>query len=152
MVSQLIKKNISESVRDITSFGSPIILIILSSLIIGINFILFKIILGLIAIEILGSAIKFFYSKERPHKEAHSNFLEKIDARSFPSLHVARSSFIFLTLFFLLNALYIKILLIILMFLVGTSRIILKKHDLQDVLGGIIMGIGISILWKIFII
>jgi membrane-associated phospholipid phosphatase len=152
MVKAFIKKIFSETVRDITSFGNPFILLILSVLIIGPNLIFFKIILGLISLEIFCTIIKIFYHKERPNKESYTNLLERINAGSFPSVHAARSTFIFLILFFLTSTYFIKVLLIIMIFLVGISRIIIKKHYLFDVIIGSIIGIIFSILWGLYII
>jgi membrane-associated phospholipid phosphatase len=152
MVKAFIKKIFSETVRDITAFGNPFVLSIILALIIGINLIFFKIILGLISVEVFCTIIKFFYHKERPNKETYNNLLERINAESFPSLHTARSTFVFLMLFFLTSIYSIKILLIIMIFLVGISRIIMKKHYLFDVIVGAIIGIIFSVLWGLFII
>lgn len=146
------KKILNEIVRDLTSFGNPIILIIISAILLGFGLNLIIIILGLIIVEIICSIIKLIYKKERPNKEEHSNILEKINSRSFPSLHAARSSFVFLTLFFLSNSNISKTMFIAMILLIGLTRILLKKHYLIDVIvgyaiGGIIFLITRTTLW-----
>ncbi len=146
------KKIFIEGVRDFTSFGNPLILTIFAMFILGINLILVKIILGLIIIEFICSLIKVFYYKSRPIKKDYKNIIEKINAGSFPSIHTARSSFVFLSLFLITPSYLAKSLFFMIILLVAGTRIILKKHYLIDVLFGLIIGIIFSIIWRIFII
>src|SRR3989344_9480006 len=117
-----------EVIRDFTSFGNPFILFLLSYLFLGANKYLILILFGLIIIEILCNLIKLIYHKERPKKVIYTNFLEKITAGSFPSIHVTRSSFVFLTLFLLSTTFLQKILFSVLLVVIGLSRVLLKKH------------------------
>jgi undecaprenyl-diphosphatase len=152
MLKRYIKKVFLETVRDLTSLGNPLILIILSIFVLGINLTLFKIILGLIATEIFCTLIKILHYKNRPVKEKYKNIMEKINAGSFPSLHAARISFAFLTLFFIIPVYSIKIIALLMIVFIGVSRIILKKHYLSDVITGLLIGIIFSIIWMKFII
>ncbi len=103
------------------------------------SFVLFT---GLFLIYFLTFVIRIFYFKNRPKKVRYSNFLEKIDASSFPSVHAARATFLFLFfLTYFIKSLLITFLLLSLCFLVYYSRIFLKKHDYIDVLAGILLGI-----------
>ena len=145
-MKEYVKKNFIETVRDFTAFGNPLILFILSTLVLGLDKNLIYILIGLIFIELVSRGIRIFYYKDRPRKEAHNNFLEKLDASSFPSIHSARSSFVFLVLYSLTN--YPANLLFILLFLiVGFTRIMLKKHYLIDVLFGFIIGGITYLIW-----
>jgi membrane-associated phospholipid phosphatase len=104
--------------------------------------------LALILIYFITFIIRLFYFKQRPNKANYRNFLEKIDASSFPSIHAARSTFIFIFLVFFYSKIYYLIPLYTLLFLgVLFSRIYLKKHDYIDLFGGIIMGILLSLLY-----
>jgi len=152
MLKRYTKKIFSETIRDLTSFGNPLILVILAVLILGGNLILGKIILGLVAIELFCTLIKILYHKNRPVNEAYTNMMERINASSFPSLHTARSSFVFLILFFIIPVYPIKIISITMIILIGTSRILLKKHYLSDVIVGLLIGIIFSFIWMEFII
>jgi len=138
-MKEYVKKNFIETVRDFTAFGNPLILFILSALVLGLDKNLFYILIGLIIIELVSRGIRIFYYMDRSRKEAHNNFLEKLDASSFPSIHSARSSFVFLVLYSLTN--YPANLLFILLFLiVGFTRVLLKKYYIIDVLSGFIIG------------
>jgi membrane-associated phospholipid phosphatase len=141
------KKISLETFRDISAFGNPFILIIIILVILGINELFWKIIFGLIILEIFCSILKIVFYKDRPKKEKYTNLLEKIDSGSFPSLHTARSSFIFLILLFLPSTNIIKTLSIFLIISIGLSRIILKKHHLSDVLIGFLIGLIFSLIW-----
>jgi len=106
-----------------------------------------QLILGLLFIYLLTIVIRIFYFKPRPKKVHYNNLIEKIDASSFPSVHAARITFIslFILINFLPNLFFTSIILF-LNLLVFYSRIYLLKHDLKDIIGGILLGIGISII------
>ena len=110
-----LKGNVHETIRDITSFGSPVVLIIILFLFFGFTSNSLILLTGFIVVEIFCSLIKFFFYKDRPIKKDHQNILEKVDAGSFPSIHSARSSYIFTTIFFLSPYSFIKILAIIIL-------------------------------------
>jgi len=99
-------------------------------------------IFALIIIYSLTFVIRLFYFKQRPEKIKYSNFIEKIDASSFPSVHAARITFLalFFMFSFTMNYLYIPVILVIWFFTIY-SRYYLKKHDTTDLITGIILGI-----------
>ena len=106
-----------------------------------------KLFLGLLSVYLLTFIIRIFYFKPRPEKVSYNNFLEKIDASSFPSVHAARTTFLFIFLLvFLPSSLIYIILTLILWLLVLYSRIHLKKHDIIDLIGGILTGILSSLI------
>ena len=146
LFEKYIKKQFFEEIRNFTSFGDPLILLLIAAIVTGFSSNLLQIIAGLIIIELICSIIKLIYYKDRPNKEGHSNFLEKIDAGSFPSIHTARSSFVFLVLFMLAVS-YVKWIFIALLLIVGLTRILLNKHYYFDVIVGYIIGILTFALW-----
>ena len=95
-------------------------------------------------------AIRAFYFKPRPEPMKHHNFIQKINASSFPSWHASRT--VFMTLLF--YSFFPKgILLLILSFLtilVFYSRIYLKKHDWNDITGGVFVGIVTFAMMKLW--
>lgn len=149
MIKNHLKKTFSEFIRDVTSLGDPFILVLISALLLGFTTSLLKIIIGLIIIELVCSLVKIIYHKERPLKQDFSNILEKIEAGSFPSIHSARSSFVFLFLFLISSSIWIKIISILAILLVGFSRIVLKKHYLFDIISGYVIGVSLSIILKL---
>jgi len=140
MFERYAKKTFLDIVRDFTSFGNQLILLIVAFLVVGLGSMFWKLVIGLIVLEIVGSIIKLVHFKVRPRKEVYANMAEKIDAGSFPSLHTARSTFVFLTLFALTQDYILKCLLIVLIVVVAFTRIKLKKHYLIDVIVGFLLG------------
>lgn len=102
----------------------------------------FKLSFGFILLYTIVIIIRYLYFKERPKKYNYSNAVEKIDASSFPSLHVTRMTFVSAILMSYLNDFFYSIIISIFIAAVGYSRIYLKKHDLMDVLSGIIVGLA----------
>ncbi|MDA1197019.1 MAG: phosphatase PAP2 family protein [Nanoarchaeota archaeon] len=136
---RVIKKVKDEITRDLTSFGSlpinalllPLFAIVPRTLMLGI--------LGLLAVDITSLIIKAIWFKDRPNKEPHENFYERILSSSFPSVHTARSTFTALFLFST-TTLWLGWIFILLPVAVGITRIQLKKHFWKDVFGGYILG------------
>ncbi len=100
-----------------------------------------KLLFGAAASYLIAGIIRIVYFKDRPNKESHSNFIERIDASSFPSIHAFRVSYILIVFSHAFQNLTATILIFTSAFLVCVSRIYLRKHDYVDVLGGIVLGI-----------
>ena len=105
---------------------------------------------GLVACYAITSGIRLVFFRERPDKTKYSNWLEKIDAASLPSLHSMRSIFLALMIgtFFQMTSVYV--LMICLALLTGVSRISTKRHYLSDVLAGYVIGILLYYLALLF--
>jgi membrane-associated phospholipid phosphatase len=138
---------------EITNLGGFIVssFFAFSFLVFGTLYQFLQVCLALFSIYFLTFVIRLFYFKDRPKKMHHKNFLEKIDASAFPSIHAARAIFmlIFLTYYLPFNILFFTASSVA-AFLVVFSRIYLGKHDIYDVIGGIILGL-LSSLWVIII-
>ncbi|MAG02056.1 hypothetical protein CMI42_01860 [Candidatus Pacearchaeota archaeon] len=103
---------------------------------------------GMILIYLVAVSIRLFYFKERPKKLRYGNFIEKIDAGSFPSIHAARAVFLFLFLTGLVFAdRMVMIFLFLVMLLIIYSRVYLKKHYWIDVICG--AGLGYITSWLV---
>ncbi len=96
---------------------------------------------GFMIAFLLTVLIRAVYFKERPKKQSITNIFERIDASSFPSLHTARASLLFFTLAHFINNYIISIFFVLAILSVASARILLKKHDIIDVIGGFILGI-----------
>jgi len=138
-MKNLIQKHLHEFFRDITALGG-----LAASILLILLFITSPLLIPLIAGSILTAGIvvlaRIFYFKERPKKEKYGNFLERIDASSFPSLHTAR--IVFLAIIFSVHFAnqYLTILCAVVAVLVAYSRIYLRKHDWIDVICGAAVG------------
>ncbi len=132
---------------SVTLFGTPEFYILIVLLLIKINpSFAIKLIIALLVTEAVCGIIKFAYPKERPIPRSNKKFFERYDAGSFPSIHTARIT----TLAVMINSFYNDNLLlfvsIALILCVGYSRVYLKHHYFKDVVGGLAIGIIISIL------
>lgn len=143
---------IKEIIEDITSLGGMTIycVVVLFSLFVD-SIVGFKLILMLIIAYIITGVIKSFYKKERPKEESYKNIIEKLHSRSFPSLHTMRATMLGITFANILNERLAIILSVLLILIVGWTRMILKKHYFTDVLGGIIFGIIIFLIVNFFL-
>lgn len=141
---------LSAWMRDFTSLANPLILLFVPFAVLGPSKIFYVLLIALLANEIVGSVIKVIFPKKRPTGQTYKNILEKIDAGSFPSLHTSRITVVYLTLFAATSFLSLKIAFIIVIILVGFSRVFLKKHYPVDVLGGLVCGLLIFWLSNFF--
>lgn len=128
-------------IRDVAGMGGFPISTLITLLFLFININIFFQLLVAFAIAygltIIGRAL---FWKQRPKKRKYKNFLEKIDAGSFPSLHSARAGVLvtILSNFFANN--FITGLLIISAIGVAWARVYLKKHFPVDVITGLVIG------------
>ena len=140
-MNNIIQKQLNEFFRDITAIGgfaASVLLILLFAS----SSLLIPLLAGSAITAGIVVLIRIFYFKNRPKKENYKNFLERIDASSFPSLHTAR--IVFLAMIFSSHFAnhYLSILCTITAALVSYSRIYLQKHDWIDVAGGIVVGVA----------
>jgi len=134
--------------RDFTSLANPLILLFVPFIFLGPGKPFYTLIIALVINEALGTLIKVIFPKERPNGQKYNNLLEKIDAGSFPSLHSARITLVYLTLFSYADNLIMKILFLAIIVIVMLSRVNLKKHFWVDVLAGFVMGGGVFLLMR----
>lgn len=86
--------------------------------------------------------LRIVYFKERPNPIKYENIIEKVKASSFPSLHAARTTIIYIVLsFYFSDFLYTKILLSLIFIIILISRLHKKRHDVIDISAGVILGI-----------
>ena len=104
--------------------------------------------ISLFFVMVAAILIKSLYFKKRPSKHLTRNFVERLDAASFPSIHSMRTfSLVFwVSLYF--NNLFLTIYLSFVGIFVVYSRIYLKKHYWIDVIFGLIFSFIINyIIW-----
>ena len=133
----------SQLFRDLTSLGSLVFFILVGIFVLSFQeYLLFwRLVFGGIFTLIATVLIRMFYFKNRPKKQQHDNFVERIDASSFPSLHTGRTIFLALLLINYFNNTYVTLFLTIFSLLIAYSRIHLQKHDWYDLFGGLVLGI-----------
>ena len=130
-------------IQEITALGSLVFYSILLLFFLAVQDILmFEILLtGCIITFIVTILIRTFYFKDRPNKQDHKNWIERLDASSFPSLHSARVMFLALVFIFKFQHLYTSLFFILLALIVMISRAYLRKHDWIDISSGAFLGL-----------
>ena len=118
-----------------------------------------ELLLLLIFITVIGEGIKFFHRKHRPDFDPKKRFdyfwpinkFAEIDEQSFPSLHVARSAGLLVILGSYFSLFYVQLFLAILVLTIAVSRLYLKRHYIEDVAGGAILGLMAAVVVLFFI-
>ena len=150
MRPEFVERQRNEILRDCSAAGSfSLILIASLALFLVDRRLAWAMVVSVIAVELVGGAIKLVAYRVRPDRQRYAGFLEKVDSGSFPSIHTARAATA-LTLIYLYGrrpeALLIGAPILV---LVGVSRILLKRHYLVDVLAGGLFGLAAGwVIWR----
>ena len=124
------------------------VVIILISFLLKEKMLAHQLIVGLILTYAITSVIRLMYFKRRPDKQTYRNIVEKIDASSFPSLHAMRAAVLATILSAFFENFWLTPLFALAAVAVAVSRVMTKRHDVSDVLAGLIFGViigGVSI-------
>ncbi len=144
-MNKTIQTALDVAFRDITTFGGAIFYLtfVLVLFLVDQKNLSFTLLAGFISTLVITVIIRLLYFRERPRKQEFHNILERLDASSFPSLHAGRAVFLAGVGISYSPSLLFTLLCIVAGALIIYSRIHLKKHDWIDVLGGIVVGMGI---------
>jgi membrane-associated phospholipid phosphatase len=134
---------LEEAAQDVTALGNPAILFVILVAVRSDWWL--RAAAGLAAIEIVGRLIKIVFFTHRPRPSAYGSLVEKSDAGSFPSLHAARSAFVFLTLLPSTDRILLRTIFVAVPILVALTRVILGKHRWWDVAAGLAFGAGLAL-------
>src|SRR3989344_748427 len=136
-----LQKHLDDKMRDITAFGSVAFYLLVFVLFLAVApstaWLLF---IGLMIIHAVAMGIRAYSFKNRPEAEKHPTWLDKIDAASFPSIHAARTIFLMFTLNRYLMNYWLMAVMVAVLMLICFSRIYLRKHDVLDLGGGLVLG------------
>lgn len=142
---------VEEAVRDVTALGSIIVVIILSGAVLGYLLMLGKrgpallLLMSVAGGTALNDLLKYVFARPRPDLVLPAT---QVFTSSFPSGHAAVSAVVYLTLGALLardapsvaGKIYVMAVAILIVFLVGVSRVFLGVHYPTDVLAGWCIG------------
>jgi len=128
--------------RDLSALGSTLFfaILIIALLFNGLSGTALRVFLGYVLISAIAAVIRWAYFSERPEPQSYSNWLEKLDAGSFPSIHAARVQMAAVLLSAQFPNAYLIALFSLLAVLVMVSRVFLKRHSPRDVIAGQLLG------------
>ncbi|MBN1386192.1 phosphatase PAP2 family protein [Candidatus Woesearchaeota archaeon] len=137
-----IKKLFDDEIRDITSLGGFAFyaIITLSFLLLDQHLMSLFLALGFLFSLGVTIIIRAVWFRKRPQKQEYSDWIGKLDASSFPSLHSNRAIFLMIALSRYFNEAYMTILLAVVALLVLYSRSHMKKHHVSDIVVGALLG------------
>ena len=135
-----------ELLQDIKALGGfPIYTIVIIAAFFYDKTLSAQLLAGIILAFALTVLIRMISFKERPDRQPFNNFLTRIDASGFPSLHSMRASVLATLLILQLNNPVLIILLILYALAVGSSRVWQKRHYASDVVAGLILGVPVAL-------
>ncbi len=135
----------AETVRDFSALGSFPILFLFGLGLYSLNLSLgARVLWGLCVVDLLAALVKLAVHRPRPDGQTFANLIGRIDAGSLPSVHAARSLFMAVTV----SGWYPLLLPVALpaCLLVGTSRVLLRRHRVTDVIAGYVLGAAVSLI------
>jgi len=112
----------------------------------------FQIAAGIFAVYLITFPLKWFFFRERPKKEKHSNWIERFDASSFPSAHANRAALLFVVLSYFFSSIHMALFLFAMSIMVSYARIYLQRHYWRDIAFGYLLGIAEGFLIAKFIV
>lgn len=149
-VSDLVKNEIKYGIESFSSLGSYPVYLLIIIFLLKIEYYTdsLRLIIAFILMYLLGLPIRANLFRNRKNPKHHSKVYENstsIKYSSFPSFHATRTTILALLILSIYQYSLDSILLMItILILVCYSRILLQKHYLSDVYGGISFGI---IIW-----
>ena len=103
-----------------------------------------------IIVDFIGCCIKYFFFKPRPEPMKYKNWIQKVKAWSFPSLHSARTFLLFLFSITFTN-IYISSIYFLFWLTIAYSRIKLKKHFPVDIIWWVVLSIIVFLVFFKFL-
>jgi len=144
----MLRHIIVDLIGEISALGSIVVygIVSLFFLLMGFNEVFLQLLIAVIIGYAITSLLRIAFFKQRPNKEKYTNFIEKVDAGSFPSLHSMRAAFLGVILINFFQNSLVSALLIACIAGIGTARVMEKRHYAADVIAGVIIGISIGLL------
>ena len=90
--------------------------------------------------------LKMFFFVRRPDNQTYKTWVEQTDAASFPSMHAMRTTILAVVLSLFFNNVLMTIFMAGFVVFVGATRIVMKRHRLVDLIGGVVLGLLLSYL------
>lgn len=137
-----------EVLRDTTALGGIALygFVAVLFLLLGNATVFQQLLIGIVLLYALVAVIRLVFFRRRPDRQRYTGFFTKIDAGSFPSMHSARATVLALVLSQAFKNPLVCALLALSVLAVVATRVMLKRHYVSDVVGGIIVGLAVGII------
>ncbi|MAF34212.1 hypothetical protein CMO91_00025 [Candidatus Woesearchaeota archaeon] len=103
-----------------------------------------QLLIAYIIVSALTVITRLLHFKQRPDKTSHKDWMEKVQAGSFPSGHASRITALLIIVGNFLNAPNFLVVSGLLVLAVAAARIKQNKHDIVDAVFGIILGAAVG--------
>lgn len=142
MSKRVLEKHINVLFRDASALGGLLfsVFVLLLVFVLGPISLFYRLLDGMIVLFVMAVVVRHFYFKTRPTHEAPLNWLERIEASAFPSVHAGRAWLLAILFSWHFWNPYLAVLLGLLAVLVCASRLWLEEHDFADVFFGSVFG------------
>lgn len=139
---------LKEVLEDMKAFGGlPLFcLMIVLSYALGYQQLSWQLVIGIVLAYVVTTSGRIFLFKRRPDGQVYKNFLQKIDAGSFPSLHSMRAAVLATILVVFFDNTFVDVLAVIIVTSVATIRVVQKRHFVIDVIAGALAGVVIALV------
>lgn len=139
----LVEKHLRTLLHDLSALGgfyfSALLIVVFLAL--GNTLVAGQIFWAIVLSFAAAGLIRAVYFKPRPKREEHRNWLEKLDASAFPSVHSMRAVLLYTILVVYYKDLLLSLILAVVALAVCASRVLIRKHDVVDVVGGVLIGV-----------
>ena len=137
---------LKETISDISSLGGNPVYFGFTFLFLATNHLkeFWALTVALILAYSLTMAIRVSWWQQRPDHQKYSDFWEKFDSGSFPSLHAIRATMLASSLIIFYQNIFVAIAFSGAVAAVCFARLWLKRHRAVDVVAGVIFGLIIS--------
>ena len=137
---------LDDTIHDIGALGGlPFFLLMTALIALGRDGwlpLLITLLLGLVACFTVTAAIRWLWFRQRPVPQQHSNWFQRIDASSFPSLHAMRAAFLATVIIILARfSIAVVVASVLVTVAVCWARVRMKKHHISDVVVGAVLGV-----------
>lgn len=134
---------LDEVMRDTTALGGIALygFVALFFLLLGRAEVFVQLAIGIVLLYAVISPLRLLFFRIRPDHSSYAGLFTKIDAGSFPSMHSARSTLLAIVLGTVFNSALAWALLALAVVAILATRVMLKRHYVTDILGGIVVGV-----------
>lgn len=137
---------INEALRDTTALGGLALYSFVAALFLVLERIevFSALVVGIVLCYAIIVLVRLVFFRKRPDKQKFKGWLTKIDAGSFPSMHSTRATVLAFVLWQVFTEPFIRILLVLGVLSVISTRVLLGRHYVSDVIAGVVLGLVIG--------